>query len=196
VGSGVVSLVPLETPAASGSRLVRIPFDPADPFHYYTVEYRKRTGWSAGIPGDVVLVHEVRDGTPYLQRKLDGTRALVQSFSANGVTVTVGATGGITANVTITSDIIERCLMGYVWREAGPGDKVCVTGSVRTRAWADNAVAPSRWVDGPYGPHTCVDGYVWREAFPGDDVCVTGDVRTQARNDNAAAASRVERLGG
>jgi hypothetical protein len=58
---------------------------------------------------------------------------------------------------------------------------------------ADNAAAPSRWVNGPYGPHTCINGYVWREAFTGDDVCVTGAQRSQAAADNAAAPGRVAR---
>lgn len=83
-----------------------------------------------------------------------------------------------------------RCLTGYVWREARAGDQVCVTPATRTQVRADNAVATSRWVVGPYGPHTCVQGYVWREAFPGDDVCVTGSQRTQAAVDNAAAPTR------
>ena len=55
---------------------------------------------------------------------------------------------------------------------------------------ADNAVRASRWVDGPFGPHTCVQGYVWREAFAGDDVCVTPDIRTLAALDNQQAGAR------
>jgi hypothetical protein len=84
----------------------------------------------------------------------------------------------------------DTCLEGYVWREARSTDHVCVTGAVRSQAWADNAARASRWVSGAYGPHTCVYGYVWREAFSGDDVCVYPSVRTQAWADNAAAANR------
>jgi hypothetical protein len=189
--SRTITIAPLEVPAAAGPMLVRVPFDPADPFHYYTVELRKQTGWSRGIPGDMVLIHEVKNGTAYLLRQL-GTagRSPVQSVNANGVAIVVNWVSGNNASVTIRSNIAQRCLMGYVWREARAGDLVCVTGATRSRTWYDNSQAQSRWVDGPYGPHTCVQGYVWREAFSGDDVCVTPDIRSQAQADNAAAASR------
>src|SRR4051812_19838939 len=59
VGSRTITLAPLEVPAVAGPLLVRIPFDPVD---YYTVEYRRKTGSSAGIPGDTVLLHEIRGG--------------------------------------------------------------------------------------------------------------------------------------
>jgi hypothetical protein len=83
------------------------------------------------------------------------------------------------------------CRSGYVWREAYPGDTVCVEPDQRDQAAADNAAAASR-VDpnGAYGPHTCVPGYVWREAREGDVVCVEPWVRDRVRADNAAAASR------
>jgi hypothetical protein len=191
VGSRTVTLTALEASGSSGTRLIRIPFDPADLNRYYTVELRQKTGWSSAIPATAVLIHEVRNGTPYLQRKLDGTRALQQSLSANNVTIRVNSVSTSTASVTVTSDIVNRCLMGYVWREASSADRVCVTGATRTQTRADNAAAASRWVNGPYGPHTCVNGYVWREAFSSDDVCVTGALRSQAAADNAAAASRI-----
>ncbi|HEX9337161.1 MAG TPA: hypothetical protein VF892_14795, partial [Pseudonocardiaceae bacterium] len=73
-------------------------------------------------------------------------------------------------------------------------DYACVTSAERSQVAADNAAAPSRWVNGAFGPHTCVNGFVWREAFHNptfDDVCVTPAQRSQAAADNAAAASRV-----
>ena len=84
------------------------------------------------------------------------------------------------------------CRQGYVWREAVPGDKVCVTPAVREQTRKDNALAAKRRRPGggPYGFYTCRQGYVWREAVPGDKVCVTPATRTQARKDNAAASSR------
>lgn len=84
------------------------------------------------------------------------------------------------------------CLQGYVWREAVPGDKVCVTPATREQARKDNALAAKRRQPGggPYGYHTCRQGYVWREATPQDKVCVTPAVRTQTAKDNAAAATR------
>lgn len=191
VGSARITLAPLQVPNAGGPLLVRVPFDPGDLFHYYTVEYQRAIGWSQGIPGDTVLIHEVQNGRPTLLRQLNVPgKPPVQSLSANGVTIRVNSVRGNSASVSITSDIVNRCVQGYVWREARAGDLVCVTGATRSQAWADNAVAASRWVSGPYGPHTCVQGYVWREAFVGDDVCVTGANRSLAAYDNSQAAAR------
>ena len=85
------------------------------------------------------------------------------------------------------------CVSGFVWREAAPGDFVCVEPSQRDQAAADNAAAGSR-VDpnGAFGPNTCISGFVWREAFPGDVVCVDPAVRAQVAADNAASASRIQ----
>jgi hypothetical protein len=86
----------------------------------------------------------------------------------------------------------DTCLYGYVWRDAGPGDHVCVTPTTRRQAAADNAAHPSR-VDpsgGAYGPDTCLEGYVWRDAFAGDQICVPPATRSQAAADNAAAGGR------
>lgn len=189
--STTLTLASLQTPATDGALLVRIPFDPADLFHYYTVEYQRKTGWTRGIPADTVLIHEVKHGRPTLIRDLDTAgKPPAQQVSSHGVTIRVAALRGDQATVRITSDIATRCVQGYVWREARSGDVVCVLGSTRAQVRADNAVKESRWVDGAYGPHTCIQGYVWREAFSGDDVCVTGANRAQAAADNAAAASR------
>jgi hypothetical protein len=76
--------------------------------------------------------------------------------------------------------------LGYVWREAYAGDHVCVPGSSRSAAAADNAAAASRVEPGggAFGPDTCKQGYVWREAGPSDHVCVTGATRTQTAQEN------------
>ncbi|MDQ1731368.1 MAG: hypothetical protein QOK10_1527 [Pseudonocardiales bacterium] len=191
VGSSTVTLAPLQVPAASGPLVVRVPFDPSDPFHYYSVEFQRKVGWSQGIPADTVLIHMVQNGRPTLLRQLAVSgKPPVQHLSANGVTINVNSVSGNAASVSITSNIVTRCLQGYVWREARAGDLVCVLPSTRTQAWADNAAAPSRWVVGPYGPHTCIQGYVWREAYAGDDVCVTPSNRTLAAYDNTQAAAR------
>lgn len=86
----------------------------------------------------------------------------------------------------------DTCKQGYVWREAVPGDHVCVRPNVRDQAAADNARADSRRQPGggAYGPDTCEQGYVWREATPGDTVCVKPETREQATADNRAANSR------
>jgi hypothetical protein len=85
----------------------------------------------------------------------------------------------------------DTCIQGYVWREAAPGDNVCVTPAVRDATQAQNANAvQNRDPNGAYGSNSCKQGFVWREAFDGDVVCVTPDVRAATKADNAAAASR------
>ncbi len=104
-----------------------------------------------------------------------------------------GATGSAASNpIGPVAEPADACIDGFTWRLARDTDHVCVTPATRARVEADNAVRESRWVSGPYGPHTCLNGFVWREAFSGDDVCTTGDQRTQARLDNDAAPSRVK----
>jgi len=194
VGSRTFTLAPLQAQSAPGPLLVRIPFDPGDLNHYYTVEFDRRLGWSQAIPNDTVLIHEVQGGKPTLIRDLAGDKSPVQSLNANGVTITVNGISGNSATVTITTDIVGRCLQGYVWRQANASDHVCVTPAENSQVLIDNAAAPSRWVNGAFGPHTCISGYVWRQAFANpslDDVCVTPDQRSQVAADNAAAASRV-----
>ena len=85
----------------------------------------------------------------------------------------------------------DTCRSGYVWREAFPGDRVCVTPPRRDQAAQDNAQASARRQAGStYGPDTCRSGYVWREAGANDRVCVTPPTRDQAAKDNAQAAPR------
>lgn len=86
----------------------------------------------------------------------------------------------------------DRCVEGFVWREAVPGDRVCVTPATRDETARDNGLAESRRDPdgGPYGEDTCLDGYVWREAVDGDRVCVTSATRARAQQDNALADIR------
>jgi hypothetical protein len=90
----------------------------------------------------------------------------------------------------------DTCLEGWVWRDAVPGDHVCVTGATRSQAAYDNSQAAARRspAGGPYGPDTCLFGYVWREATAGDHVCVTGATRSQAWADNGQASARRDSL--
>ncbi|MCY7314297.1 MAG: toll/interleukin-1 receptor domain-containing protein [Rubrivivax sp.] len=90
------------------------------------------------------------------------------------------------------------CRNGFVWREARPGDKVCVTPEVRSRTVTENqAVASTRSpTGGAYGPDTCKSGYVWRESRADDVVCVVPSSRQQAANDNALGRQRVVPLPG
>ena len=79
----------------------------------------------------------------------------------------------------------DTCKSGFVWRDAIPGDHVCVVPARRSAAANENAIAGSR-VDptGPYGPNTCKPGFVWREAYSGDVVCVTPARRTEVKQEN------------
>lgn len=87
----------------------------------------------------------------------------------------------------------DTCRQGYVWREAFPGDHVCVTPKTRAQAASDNSYASARREPGggPYGPDTCRQGYVWREARTDDHVCVTPETRAQTASDNRQAANRL-----
>jgi hypothetical protein len=195
-----IRIAGLSRTGASDPRLVRVPFDPADPMHYYTVELRLRDGLDASIPASSVLIHEVKklggSYTTYLLRQRTGSRDPVQQLADTASDVSIRVLGidpaSGTAQVQITSGIAERCLHGWVWREARPGDLVCVTGDVRSETRQENALAASRVQPGggPSGPDTCRPGFVWREAYPDDHVCVTGRSRTQARSDNAAGRDR------
>jgi hypothetical protein len=102
---------------------------------------------------------------------------------------------GMIANRPASNSVTvsTKCKQGFVWREARPGDVVCVTPEVRERTAKENEDAPNH-VDpkGAYGPNTCLQGYVWREAFEGDQVCVTPEIRERVREDNRLAPSRLE----
>ncbi|HEX5499678.1 MAG TPA: hypothetical protein VFX03_10640, partial [Thermomicrobiales bacterium] len=82
--------------------------------------------------------------------------------------------------------------MGYVWREAFPGDVACVDPSQRAQAASDNANQAGRYdPNGPYGVYSCVPGYVWRDAYDGDGICVEPWVRDQVHYDNSQVANRI-----
>jgi hypothetical protein len=108
----------------------------------------------------------------------------------------LAALGGIGWSATAVADPLpygpDTCNQGFVWREAGPGDVVCVTPAIRSSTAQQNQSAGQNVEPngGAYGPATCKQGFVWREAFSGDTVCVTPAVRSQAASDNGAAASR------
>jgi hypothetical protein len=83
------------------------------------------------------------------------------------------------------------CKVGYVWRQAAPTDRVCVTPASRYQAAADNQLADTRRdPQSAYGPTACKAGFVWREAFAGDMVCVTPEVRDLVRHENAIVSER------
>jgi hypothetical protein len=85
----------------------------------------------------------------------------------------------------------DACSQEYVWREAFPGDHVCVTIKARRQAANDNSNAVARREPGGYN---CLPGYVWREASPSDLVCVTPYIRALTASENRQAEN--QRAGG
>jgi hypothetical protein len=200
------TLAATNRPDAVGALALRVPFDPGDLFRYYTIEFRRRTGWSNGIPNDTILIHEIKRGRDargnptgsqiaWLQRDLTRPdKAPAQTLNANGVQITVQSISPASdqAVVRVVSQVVDQCLMGYVWRAARPGDRVCVTAAERAETADENAQAAARRQPGggAYGPNTCRQGFVWREAFPEDRVCVSPRSRDRARQSNAASSGR------
>lgn len=82
----------------------------------------------------------------------------------------------------------DDCYRGFVWRQANPNDRVCVTPEVRDQTQQDNARALRHYLPGLPCRYA---GYVWREAFPGDKVCVTQETREQVIEDNSRRYQRL-----
>jgi hypothetical protein len=129
VGSRAVTLKPLHD-SGSGIKLVRVPFDPGDLFHYYTVEFRMPSGWDSGIPANIVLLHEVNKGVrdpndqsiSYLLRARTSSRDPIQTLNANGVSIQVTSVNAAArqATVTISSDIVNRVSKASCGAKPGP----------------------------------------------------------------------------
>jgi hypothetical protein len=85
------------------------------------------------------------------------------------------------------------CVKPFIWRQAEPGDKVCVTKETQMRILAENRAATDNRspTGGAYGPDTCKVGFVWRNAFDGDVVCVTPESREMTASDNLHGASHI-----
>jgi hypothetical protein len=90
---------------------------------------------------------------------------------------------------------VDKCIPGYVWREATPEDHVCVTMRIHEQTLQDNMLAGSRRDPrgGPYGADSCLQGFVWRDVFDGDHVCVTPETRSQVLADDREGPNRVAR---
>jgi len=107
------------------------------------------------------------------------------------VGLTIAATGATQPVAAAGPFGPDTCVSGYVWREAIPGDNVCVSPATRSQAAYDNSQAAARRnPNGAYGSNTCINGFVWREAFVGDVVCVTPATRSQTKYDNSQADFR------
>jgi len=91
--SQTVTLAALNHPGTDGYFMAKVPFDAANPDRYYSVEFRRKTGWDQGIPQDTVLIHERRaNGLFYLIQSGGGPERLPgQTFRDinNNVAITV-----------------------------------------------------------------------------------------------------------
>ncbi|MGW0591548.1 hypothetical protein [Streptosporangium sp. NPDC002607] len=189
VATRTIKLAPLERPDLPGALLVRVPtrsYTPDNLSDYYTVEFRKKTGQSAGVPNDVVLIHNYYRGRPYLTRSIT-SHAPMQALDVYGITVTIDSVTQDYATVTVSSAVTTTCLAGYVHREAVADDKVCVTPAVHEQTLVDNEDAP-RWVD--YETGGCLHVRRERLITPDDHVCITPETEQQIIADNQAAPSR------
>ncbi|MER6515041.1 hypothetical protein ABT158_50135 [Nonomuraea sp. NPDC001636] len=142
-----VRLAPLEQPDRPGTLMVRVPNDQTTPGRYLTVEFRKRTGRSAAIPADTLLIHDFKPVADWPgmhtstllvdQRDADGRP--IQSYDQDGVRIRLDSMTEDAATVTVTTDLTTKCRFGFVPRNAIAGDDVCVTAAARDQAADDNA---------------------------------------------------------
>ena len=91
------------------------------------------------------------------------------------------------AVVQISTKFRPPCSPGYVWRQAGKLDYVCVTQQTHEQMIDENKASAKHSRPGGI----CAPNYVWRGAYQGDTVCVTKQQHDQAQDDNAAAQTRV-----
>lgn len=91
----------------------------------------------------------------------------------------------VSAEANLMSDLASACAAGFVWREAGPEDRVCVTPQRRDTVARDNRRGSVQ--------ATCAPGRVWREAFPGDRLCVSPAERDRVRQENTLGPTRMFR---
>lgn len=83
----------------------------------------------------------------------------------------------------------ETCKSGYVWRQGGEADLVCVTPESRARALDDNAKVTA--LPTAAGARTdCGSSLVLRAAFDGDIVCVDPATHAETLQENSLDQSR------
>lgn len=78
------------------------------------------------------------------------------------------------------------CPPGFVWRNAGKQDWLCVDAGEARRIALENRYAAANWVDGNDGAGTCRPGLVRRDAFKEDPVCVEPARRERVHEMNLA----------
>ena len=77
-----------------------------------------------------------------------------------------------------------RCPPGFVWRNAGRQDWLCVEAFEAEKIARENRQAPSNWLDSADGSHSCRSGLVRRDAVSSDPVCVDPIRRAMVREMN------------
>ena len=124
-----------------------------------------------------------------------GSRPQWVPFALGAIACLLLTVGGIWIYFTVGSEKHDKCIAGYVWRQAIPDDHVCVSVQTHEQVLQDNMLAGSRRnpSGGPYGPDTCLTGFVWREAFQDDHVCVTAETRSRVVQDNRQGPDRIAR---
>lgn len=157
--------------------MIRIPFDSSDPNHYYTVEYRKRSGIDSGIPQDnTVLIHEVKrlrdnDGKDvghrsYLIRNLTAPgKPPATWLNENGIYIKVLSVG----NVAVIH-VRQACINHPAIYIPGIDFGFFSTPSINIPA----------------------EEYYFRQACPNDYTCVDAATLAQTLIENSLAASRVD----
>src|SRR5262245_6044316 len=111
---------------------------------------------------------------------------LPAAFLLASACLITAATAGGPVRGYVSLDGPPTCEDGYVWREAGPGDYVCVTPQRRSAVQSENSRHASLInPNGGNDPNTCKDGFVWRGAFAGDNICVKPNSRDAAARENA-----------
>lgn len=163
-----------------------------------------------GLPRNTRTIHHDDDGTWGYQRVEGLAPGRTYYFEVQGCTKSLA--GLLEDNCRGWSQVYAAgtldprlCISGYVWREAVPGDLVCVLPEERDiHIPNDNAQHSAhsqlRFVpDGcPLINHKarscrvleCIAPFVWRFVTPADKVCVPPERAAQVAADNAAAASR------
>jgi hypothetical protein len=97
-----------------------------------------------------------------------------------------GPTPGQRAGRPAYGDGGWRCPPGFVWRNAGRQDWLCVDPFEAERIARENQQAPNNWIDTPDGSRSCRSGLVPRGAFHNDPVCVDPVRRALVREMNLA----------
>lgn len=115
-------------------------------------------------------------------------------LAVGAIALTAGMTTGTAAldvaQPTASAAAGNVCKSGFVWREAVPGDLVCVTPASRQTARNETDAGPGLTVP---GSTSCRSGSVWRESRPSDLVCVpfSSGARDRVLQENYRALENV-----